>query len=365
MQSAHLKTHTGDPATRVWGLDAARGIAVVGMLLLHGLAPNELASVPLLATLAGENRPQMLFAVIDGVCLGLLSGHEKERSAARRGIVVRAVALVALGLYLSSLNSGVVIILDYYGIYFILATPLLFLHRRTLLATSVVLALAGHGLVDFVFWFIGGVNAYFALPPIFHQPLEWLLFGPYPAATWLSYVLLGLWAQRAGLLSPRRNTLRVACALMVALCAGAAKSFTALAPWMQATLVDLAAGAAAISVVWTSVYVFEYVSRHVPTLVIRASVCLGVVPLSSYVLHVMLLACVAAAGGVSSTRSIETYVLISVACVSFALIAATSRVRGPIEAGVAWLASSAARGRGPARCPAGSPVGVTLPHCPR
>ena len=89
------------PGMRIEGVDAARGIALIGMFVAH-VAPA-VASVDAAELIAlADERPRLLFALTAGIGLGLLSGgvrpadDPRERGALRRQVAIRAVMLVAL-----------------------------------------------------------------------------------------------------------------------------------------------------------------------------------------------------------------------------------------------------------------------------
>src|SRR5699024_2199975 len=120
-------------------VDAARGVALLGMIVVHVL-PN---TDPLTgdATWSGQllaGRSAALFAVLAGVGLALLSGGRKaERPTAqvsweRKVIAVRALIIIAVGLVIAMLPTAVAIILVHYGVLFLLALPFLRLGFRAL-----------------------------------------------------------------------------------------------------------------------------------------------------------------------------------------------------------------------------------------
>lgn len=131
-------TTTG--TSRLAGVDAARGLALLGMFTVH-VIPNtdELTGE---ATLTGEllaGRSAALFAVLAGVGLALMTSgsarggrSEKRLTWDRKIIAVRAAVIIAIGLALPMLDSAVAIILVHYGCLFLLALPFLRLGARAL-----------------------------------------------------------------------------------------------------------------------------------------------------------------------------------------------------------------------------------------
>ena len=125
---------------------------------------------------------------------------------ARRGSSGGPLLIAALGLLLGGLDSGIAIILTYYGVLFVLGLPFTFLGARTLLPLTVV-------------WIaVAPVVSHVARPhlpergfesPTFDQLAdpaqlagELLLTGYYPVVPWLAYVLAGLVLARIDLRSP-------------------------------------------------------------------------------------------------------------------------------------------------------------------
>ena len=116
---------------RVDGVDAARGFALIGMFVAHvAPAAATLQAAELLAI--ADERPRLLFALTAGIGLGFISGGTRPitegRGELRRQIAVRAGILIALGMLIwATLHPLVFIILDVYGVAFLVILPLLFL----------------------------------------------------------------------------------------------------------------------------------------------------------------------------------------------------------------------------------------------
>ncbi|MDV2982190.1 UNVERIFIED_CONTAM: heparan-alpha-glucosaminide N-acetyltransferase domain-containing protein [Actinomycetes bacterium ARC8] len=199
----------GQPASgRLHGIDAARGLALLGMMATH-LLPTFESNAGLTPTWIGltfSGRAAALFAVLAGVGLALSTGKHKpvqgpDLTAARRGIALRALVIAAVGLTLGGLEVNLAIILVHYAVLFLCVLPFLGMGLRRLCAW------AGG-------WILGSpVLAYMlrpwllaAEPPLKlgHNP-SWedlatpsrlladvFFTGYYPAFQWLSYLLVGL-----------------------------------------------------------------------------------------------------------------------------------------------------------------------------
>jgi uncharacterized membrane protein YeiB len=199
---------------RVLGVDAARGVALLGMMSVHIIAPVRPDGSVAPAFLLAAGRSAALFAVLAGVGLALLAGGSRPRRGrdllrTMVSVLVRAGLLVLIGLLLGHPDSGVAVILVYYGAFFALAAPFLGLGARTLAllaaATAVVVPALSHAVRD-------------VLPPATYQvprlgfftdqPLtvslsELLLTGYYPALPWMTYLFAGMAVGKLSLRSRR------------------------------------------------------------------------------------------------------------------------------------------------------------------
>ena len=181
-------------APRIVGVDVARGLAILGMFVAHAVPRG--AGTELIV----DGRSSILFATLAGVSLGIMTGADRPIARDRRldrsmSIVLRALILFLLGLVLVTLDSGIAIILDYYGIMFLLLVPLLFLPRWALASLALVIAFVAPRLA------VAAESA--DAGPIADVLADYLLTGYYPALVWLPYLLAGLIAARSDLRSPR------------------------------------------------------------------------------------------------------------------------------------------------------------------
>ncbi len=192
---------------RLAGLDAARGLAVLGMFAAHVGAADRLfdwtdpSSWPDLV----NGRSSVLFALCAGVSLVLLTtGPRADPGTAggaptgrprggllrdRRHVLARAAVLLAIGALLTLVPGGVLVILPTYAVLFVAALPFLRLRLRwVVLATALslgvgpVLALVGQAVVE-----MSG------------NGIADLLFVGYPAVSWFGVVLAGVLVARLGL----------------------------------------------------------------------------------------------------------------------------------------------------------------------
>lgn len=203
------------PATvrgRLLGVDAARGVALLGMMSVHVLpaltADGDFSASRLIAS----GRSAALFAVLAGVSLALATGRRtpprgRPLLAASLSVAMRAVVIFLVGLCLGPFGSGVAVILAYYGLLFLLAIPFLGLSARVLLPLAatwaVVTPIISHALRA------EAPPASYDNPTLLSltDPItllrELLLTGYYPVFPWLAYVLAGLGLGRLALDAPR------------------------------------------------------------------------------------------------------------------------------------------------------------------
>ncbi|MDE3722291.1 heparan-alpha-glucosaminide N-acetyltransferase domain-containing protein [Nocardiopsis sp. N85] len=270
------------PRERLVGVDAARGVALLGVFIAHMGVPLALlltggvdvhdtekeieglgGTVVEWISIAVSGRSAALFAFLAGISLVLLAGRSRpgtrtERNRVRVRIAVRALILVAIGYGLAVLGS-LAVILHFYGVFFLLAIPLLWLRTRHLVALAVAVALIGpqatlaaQYLMPVDGWFQSvsdeeewtekdesewastwgdpewaeSKEAYWSSlegsdgedpfseegslegMPLFtfdmlEGPLDFLFLGLYPAAVFMAYVLAGMIVARTGLRSRR------------------------------------------------------------------------------------------------------------------------------------------------------------------
>ena len=185
-----------NPSDRVFAIDVARGLAIIGMFVAHVIPRAGDAE------LLVDGRSSILFATLAGVSLGIMTGSAHPLSRGQRsdrvvGIVLRALFLFLLGVVLSSLHSGVAVILHFYALMFLLLIPMLFL-RRWLLGLLGVGFLVGAPLLGAA---QGEVDA--DAPPVSYFVDYFFLNGTYPVLIWMPFLLAGLIIARCDLARPK------------------------------------------------------------------------------------------------------------------------------------------------------------------
>ncbi|WP_189872482.1 DUF418 domain-containing protein [Streptomyces bluensis] len=193
----------GPSMGRLVGVDLARALAVFGMYVVHiGPPLSATTGVASWIRYMSDGHSSVLFATLAGFSLMLLAGRREPKTGqagrqARARIAIRAVILLALGTVMA-MEYGGVIILGFYGVYFLLALPLVRLGARTLAIIAAAFALVTPQLAFVLTSLLTpsvqqSINTY---DPLRHLSevgvLDLVLTGFYPALTWMSFVIAGM-----------------------------------------------------------------------------------------------------------------------------------------------------------------------------
>ena len=129
----------GQVSSRLTGIDAARGAALLGMMSTHfmptfGPSPSW---EPTFVGLVFSGRSAALFAVLAGIGLALGTGKQEPRTgkelwSARGGVAMRALVIAVVGLILGGLDVNVAVILVHYAVLFLCILPFLGLRLKAL-----------------------------------------------------------------------------------------------------------------------------------------------------------------------------------------------------------------------------------------
>ena len=346
----------GDPAfvvshrrdSRIPGLDAARGLAILGMLAAHTLPGDGNAFY--------DGRSSILFATLAGISLGLMTGGahpvprgaavgDTSRGRARLSIVIRALLLIALGLGLWLLGTNIAIILDSYGFMFVVCVPLLFVNRWALGALAVLCAVLGPAAVEAI---AAATSTIGPLPVAADSALSIpvsCLDSYYPAPVWLAYVLAGLALARFGVTRPRvLRIMIIGGAIVAALGYGLSAALgDPVVAHSDTTAEAISSGALAIGIVGLAVAGAGRLAggpgrmlvRPLGRMLVRPLVAAGSMPLSIYTAQVLVIALVAELHPDASSDAFSWMLFISLAIGSlvFAVAWRLLFAQGPLE----WL----------------------------
>lgn len=208
MQQLEAPVLRAAPArTRIRGIDVARALAIVGMVMVH-VGPRDLAGGGAIgaAYRATHGRAAIGFIVLAGIGVSLLVG-DRSRSrldSATVGLGWRALVLFPAGLALQTLDVNVAVILQYYAVYFLVAVVAMRLPDRWLAILAAASATLGSGAV---IWlervapqlFESGVPQWYDLSRIVR---DIFVTGYYPVIVWTAPLVVGIWLGRRDLRSP-------------------------------------------------------------------------------------------------------------------------------------------------------------------
>lgn len=392
------------PRARLRGVDATRGVALVGMMAVHVLPASDPDGTTSPAYLLASGRASAVFAVLAGVGLALATGARRPPAGrawagAGAATLVRGLLIGLVGLAVATADTGIAVVLAYYGALFLLAPPLLGLRPAATAAVAAVVALLGPAV---------SLLVRAELPdPTYDNPTlgrlltdpgqvvtELLLTGYYPASAWLAYLAAGLAVGRLALdrLAVQVGLLAGGAALAVAATAvsavllgplGGRAALLAATPGLEPAALDAALaqglfGATPTSTWWWLAVDAPHASTP-PDLLATTGVALallGALLLLARVARPLLLP-LASAGSMTLTLYSAHVALVAsglppddpeaswLVQVALALVLATSWLRlarrGPLEALVAEAARrarvlvdpTAGRRRGPAPAPTG------------
>lgn len=184
------------PARRIDAVDLARGLALVGMMLTH-LGPRWYDENPPIGQMLAGGRAAPLFAMLAGVALTIVHQRDPRGAGSTRATWIRALLLIALGLWLGMLdNMPVLIILASYGVLIVVALPFRRLSTRVLLGLAALWAVVAPvvllwGKIHHPALESGQVELSDLKHPL-DLAMELVAWGTYPAGVWFAYVLVGL-----------------------------------------------------------------------------------------------------------------------------------------------------------------------------
>jgi hypothetical protein len=202
---------------RLVGVDAARGVALVGMMAVHLMPGMQADGDPSWTDQIARGRAAAAFALLAGVALALANRRGQPLrgrawAAAGAGLLVRCVCIAVLGLALGMLESGLAIILVNYSLLFAVAIPLLGLRAPALATLAVVVTVAvpiwSHVVRADLAPMRGASPVFVDITEPATLLSELLLTGYYPVLSWIAYLAAGMAVGRLDL-ADRRTAARL------------------------------------------------------------------------------------------------------------------------------------------------------------
>lgn len=335
------------PRRRDTAVDAARGLALLGMFFAHAAPGLPLDSPFEIVAWATEEKPRLLFALTAGIGLGYLTMRAWRagvgRGRVRGQLAIRAVLVILIGLGLTALGPLLYVVLEEYGVAFIVLIPFLFLPASVLLALGIgLLVVASIGSAVF-----GGRPGFDPDASISGFIGDLLLTGVYPVLIWVPIMMIGLALARLGL--HRRRVAYTAGAIGIAGVAvfePLAQNSTALyVPLVAQTLSAFSVGLVVVALLTAIVTFTPRRVGGVATAVLSPLAAAGSMPLTIYSAHVVVLAAtIHEVNGYLTDDSWPVLIALVVGSLAFAWVWRRFIGRGPLE----WLIGVAS-GRLPLR----------------
>lgn len=329
-------------AHRIPAIDIARGWAVLTMFIAH-TEPEDGGGVfgTLLGVAGGGERPRTLFAVTGGIALGLFVASRLREGQilpeVRRTIAIRGIFLIALGLFLQTMTSGVSVVLDTWGLLFLVALPFLLTRSRALLIGAVVLLLAGTALHVAV---SGKASVFVLQHTEFAQLSDWLTTGSYPLLIWAAFLAVGYAVSRSDLTNRRIQLLitGVGAVLSIAVVAALFSDESSPLTFSQELLRHIAAIGAAFLVVGALLLLTSgrNALARVLGVVLWPLRAVGSMPLTVYAGHVIALT-VWRSSGAPGFDTWEPFVVLTVCSLVFAMVWRLTLGQGPLERLIAMV----------------------------
>lgn len=200
-QSATTEQHS---AIRLTGLDAARALAIFGMVIVNVDVTADPQGIEEIVVRLLHGRAAILFIVLAGIGFTFLARSATRISGSLWPTVLwRSCLLLVLGLSLQLLPAAVNVILGLYAVLFLIAGLVVRLSSRWLLMGAVTSLVLG----PVVYILLNRSTGHpMDAASLGQSPVEvaasMLLAGPYPLIVWIAPFLFGMWIGRLDLRSP-------------------------------------------------------------------------------------------------------------------------------------------------------------------
>jgi peptidoglycan/LPS O-acetylase OafA/YrhL len=192
----------GRTTKRVHGLDVARALAMVGMVIAHYVEQDSGTGIGATVRAFVDGRAMPLFMVLGGVGISFLVRRSTDPD---RDLLIRAGILFPMGLILQELTDGIAIILQYYALFFVIAIGLRRLPTRMLLGLGLVLMAAGAYSKQVWAPQVDSYAGWQGIGTLFESGTWWSLVvsGYYPFLPAGAFLTIGMWIGRRDLRLPR------------------------------------------------------------------------------------------------------------------------------------------------------------------
>ncbi len=332
--------------SRIHGIDVARGLAMLGMVIAHFVWADDDSGLAAVLARSVDGRAMPLFMLLGGIGVVLVSRRSPHPD---RGLVIRAGILLVIGLLLDATDTWVAVVLQFYGFLFLLAPLLRRLSTAVLAASAAVSVAVGAWSVQV----IGQPRQLTSFDAVGDgwPGLRSLIFdGYYPFFPVFGFFALGMVLARSGLRSDRLAGALVGAGVVIGVGTVWAADLLASAldvdPLSGAGTGQFHAGrlldvsghsgmpAWAISAAGTSVALLgaSLLAARRWSTVVRPLAVMGTVALSFYVFQVLATLWVARP---STTSLAREWLTVAVLYVGFLALAAAWKLRfrsGPLEA---------------------------------
>ena len=197
--------------TRIIGIDLARCLALLGMITAHLVEGEDGPGGVNTWFQITAGRSAALFAVLAGVSIALTTRPRADRtpSGDRLALAVRAVLIALIGLFLGAPDSGLAVILTFYGVLFLVAIPVITWSARSLAVLTLCWGLLSPVVSLVVRPHLPAPQFLVPDPTSLGDPLllltELTVTGYYPVLTWATYLFAGM---TIGLLDLRAPAVR-------------------------------------------------------------------------------------------------------------------------------------------------------------
>jgi hypothetical protein len=340
---------------RLHGIDLARALAVLGMFAAHLLTIEDALILSAPQTWIGvvDGRSSILFAILAGVSIALMTGGRAPHTGIRlridrRRLAVRALALWVIGLLLIQTTVPIYGILPVYGILFLLAIPMVSL------PIAALWALVG-SVAAVVPWVLPDLDAL----PIWNgdagEAVFFAIGWAYPFPLWIAFVAAGMAIGRTDLGSLSVQVVLLAAGLAAAAVAGIvalavdAAGLARVDPYLGRVFSNEPHSGGIVEVIGSGGFAIAVlgacllICRTPVTWILLPLRAIGSMPLTAYVAHVLVWAVAAAAlvgdpADLFAFRELQPFWWFVLGIGLFCTVWATTVGRGPLERGLVALA---------------------------